>query len=207
MGRLDSQRDTPGPMGRSVEDVARLLDVMAGIDRTDVRTAAAEGNIPRTYTAFLDRDGLKGARIGVFRQTLGLQDGADARVVALFERAIGDLRAAGTEIVNDFTVPGFEAFPRPPQTPARTKADGEAFFAYEGPTFPIKTVAELRDAPASPDGGLLGNYLGPVGAPAALAARLSATPGVIEHGLFGPELVSDVLVGRGERVQALELRA
>ncbi len=31
------------------------------------------------------------------------------------------------------------------------------------------------------------------------------TPGVVDHGLFGPELVSDVLVGRGERVQALEL--
>jgi amidase len=147
MGPLDSQRDTPGPMGRKVEDVARLLDAMAGVDRADLRTGAAESNIPRTYTAFLDRNGLKGARIGVFRQTLKLQDGADARVVALFERAVGDLRAAGAEIVNDFTVTGFETFPRPPQTPARTKADWEAFFTYEGPTFPIKTVAELRDAP------------------------------------------------------------
>ena len=67
-------------------------------------------------------------------------------------------------------------------------------------------AAELRDAPATPDGGLLADYLGPVGDPAALAARLSATPGLVEHGLFGPELVSDVLVGRGEQVQALEPR-
>jgi ribose 5-phosphate isomerase A len=67
--------------------------------------------------------------------------------------------------------------------------------------------ARLRDAPASPDGGLLADYLGPVGDPAALAARLAATPGVIEHGLFGPELVSDVLVGRGDQVQALEPNA
>ena len=51
MAPLDSQRDTPGPMGRSVEDVARLLDVMAGVDRNDVRTVAAEPYIPRTYTA------------------------------------------------------------------------------------------------------------------------------------------------------------
>ena len=65
-------------------------------------------------------------------------------------------------------------------------------------------AAELRDAPPSPDGGLIADYLGPVGDPEALAARLAATPGVVEHGLFGPELVSDVLVGRGERVQALE---
>ncbi len=67
--------------------------------------------------------------------------------------------------------------------------------------------AELRDAPPSPDGGLIADYLGPVGDPAVLAARLAATPGVVEHGLFPPELVSDVLVGRGERAQALELTA
>jgi Asp-tRNA(Asn)/Glu-tRNA(Gln) amidotransferase A subunit family amidase len=149
MGPLDSQRDTPGPMGRNVEDVARLLDVMVGVDPADARTASSETNVPRTYMAFLDKNGLRGARIGVFRQTLKLQDGADHRVVALFEGAIADLRAAGAEIVDDFTVPGFETFPRPPQTPARTKADWEAFFAYEGPTFPVKTVAELRDAPSA----------------------------------------------------------
>ena len=148
MGPLDSQRDTPGPMGRSVEDVALLLDVMAGVDPADARTAAAEGNIPPTYAAFLDKNGLKGARIGVFRQTLKLQDNADPSVVALLERAIADMRTAGAQIVDDFTVPGFETFPRPPQTAARTKADWEAFFAFEGPTFPVKTVAELRDAPA-----------------------------------------------------------
>lgn len=147
MGPLDSQRDTPGPMGRSVEDVARLLDVMAGVDSADARTGPAGGNIPPTYTAFLDKNGLKGARIGVFRQTLRLQDGADPRVVALFEKAIADMRAAGAEIVEDFTVPGFETFPRPPQTSARTKADWERFFAYEGPAFPVRTVAQLRDAP------------------------------------------------------------
>jgi ribose 5-phosphate isomerase A len=67
-------------------------------------------------------------------------------------------------------------------------------------------AAELRDAPSTPDRGLLADYLGPVGDPGALAARLAATPGLVEHGLFGPELVSDVLVGRGEQVHALELR-
>lgn len=147
MSPLDSQRDTAGPMGRSVEDVARLLDVMAGVDPGDDRTATAEGHIPRTYTAALDKNGLNGARIGVFRQTLKLQDGADPRVVALLDRAIADMRAAGAEIVEDFTVLGFESFPRPPQTAARTKADWETFFAYEGPSFPVKTVAALRDAP------------------------------------------------------------
>jgi ribose 5-phosphate isomerase A len=65
-------------------------------------------------------------------------------------------------------------------------------------------ATELREAPPSPDGGLIADYLGPVGDPRTLAARLAATPGVAEHGLFEPELVSEVLVGRGEQVETLE---
>src|SRR5262245_3552216 len=60
--------------------------------------------------------------------------------------------------------------------------------------------AELRDVAASPDGGLIADYLGEIGDPAALARRLSGTPGVVEHGLFAPALVSDVLVAYGARV-------
>jgi ribose 5-phosphate isomerase A len=58
----------------------------------------------------------------------------------------------------------------------------------------------LRDVPLSPDGGVIADYHGPVEDPAALAARLSATPGVVAHGLFPPQLVAAVLVGRGESV-------
>lgn len=54
---------------------------------------------------------------------------------------------------------------------------------------------ELRDVPPSPDGGVIADYLGPVEDPSAVAAWLSATPGVVEHGLFPPGLTSDVLVG------------
>ena len=63
--------------------------------------------------------------------------------------------------------------------------------------------ARLRDAPPTPEGGLLADWFGPVGEPAELAARLEATPGVVDHGLFPPELVSEVLVGRGDRVERI----
>jgi len=56
--------------------------------------------------------------------------------------------------------------------------------------------AKLRDAPPSPDGGVIADYTGPVADPAQLASRLAATPGVVDHGLFAPELVSEVVVGR-----------
>jgi ribose 5-phosphate isomerase A len=54
---------------------------------------------------------------------------------------------------------------------------------------------------ASPDGGVLADWYGPLDDPAAAAARLAATPGVVDHGLFPPELVSDVLVARGDQVE------
>jgi len=63
--------------------------------------------------------------------------------------------------------------------------------------------AELRDAPPSPDGGVIADYLGPVEDPADLADRLAAVPGVVEHGLFPPELVSEILVARDGRVEAI----
>ncbi len=54
----------------------------------------------------------------------------------------------------------------------------------------------LRDAPPTPDGGVLVDYHGPVADPAELAARFEATPGVVGHGLFPPEMVHEVVVGR-----------
>jgi ribose 5-phosphate isomerase A len=62
------------------------------------------------------------------------------------------------------------------------------------------TPVSLRDVPLSPDGGVIADYHGPVDDPAALAVRLSSTPGVVEHGLFPPEMVAAVFVGRGESV-------
>jgi ribose 5-phosphate isomerase A len=61
--------------------------------------------------------------------------------------------------------------------------------------------ARLRTGPPTPDGGLLADWFGPVREPAELAARLEATPGVVDHGLFAPELVSEVIVGRGEHAE------
>jgi len=63
----------------------------------------------------------------------------------------------------------------------------------------------LRDVPRSPDGGVIADYTDPVGDPAALAARLSATPGLIEHGLFPPDMVTAVLIGRGESVERIDI--
>jgi ribose 5-phosphate isomerase A len=62
-------------------------------------------------------------------------------------------------------------------------------------------AATLRDAARSPDGGVIADYAAPFDDPRSLAARLAAEPGVIEHGLFPPELVADVVVATGKRVE------
>jgi ribose 5-phosphate isomerase A len=59
----------------------------------------------------------------------------------------------------------------------------------------------LRDAPLSPDGGFIADYRGEADDPERLAARLGATPGVVEHGLFPPDMVATVLIGRGDSVE------
>jgi ribose 5-phosphate isomerase A len=63
--------------------------------------------------------------------------------------------------------------------------------------------AELRNVPPSPDGGVIADYLGPVEDPWDLADRLAAVPGVVEHGLFSPELVSEILVARDDQVERI----
>jgi len=62
---------------------------------------------------------------------------------------------------------------------------------------------ELRDTHRSPDGGVIADYLGPIDDQVELAERLEATPGVVEHGLFPPELVSEILVARGDEIERL----
>jgi ribose 5-phosphate isomerase A len=88
-------------------------------------------------------------------------------------------------------------------------ASGDKVVDALGPPVPLELVAfgipatlralgsaKLRHVPLSPDGGAIADYFGAFDDPATLAAWLSATPGVIDHGLFPPALVNDVLIAR-----------
>jgi ribose 5-phosphate isomerase A len=75
-------------------------------------------------------------------------------------------------------------------------------FGLESTLRALHPVA-LRDVPRSPDGGVIADYQRPIGDPAGLASTLSTTPGVVEHGLFPPRLVSEILVGRGDQVERI----
>ena len=90
-------QDTIGPMTRNVADTARLLDVMVGYDPNDPVTALSVGNIPKTYTAFL-QNGLKGARLGVLTNLFG--SGPEYEEVnKTMAKAIDALKEQGAVIV------------------------------------------------------------------------------------------------------------
>jgi ribose 5-phosphate isomerase A len=76
-------------------------------------------------------------------------------------------------------------------------------FGLESTLDRIGTV-RVRGVPPSPDGGVIADFTGDVGDPGALATRLETIPGVVEHGLFAPELVAIMFVGRGESVQRID---
>lgn len=87
--------DTAGPMARSVHDVAAMLSVMAGLDPADEATAKGAGRIPDDYTAALDADALRGARVGLARQFMG----ADEEVDWIVQSAVQAMRDAGATVV------------------------------------------------------------------------------------------------------------
>jgi amidase len=100
------RNDIGGPMCRTVEDAVRVLEAIAGYDLNDPITERSKGKVPENYTQFLDKDGLKGARIGVFRLYTE-RPTTDPEVLALFERAIEDIESAGAKIVDPFVIPDF----------------------------------------------------------------------------------------------------
>jgi len=90
-------QDTIGPMARNVGDAARLLDAMVGYDPNDPVTAFSVGNIPKTYTAFL-QNGLKGARLGVLTNLFGTGPEYE-EVNKVMGKAIDALKAQGAVII------------------------------------------------------------------------------------------------------------
>lgn len=98
-----------GPMARTVTDLARLLDVMVGYDAEDPLTARGVGRTPDSFMPYLDEGGLKGARLGILRESMGYdaEPGSEGfnSIDEVFDRAIVELKAAGAEIVDPIVIP------------------------------------------------------------------------------------------------------
>jgi len=90
------RNDVVGPMCRTVEDAVKMLEVITGYDAKDPLTRYSEGRTSFNYTQYLDKEGLKGARIGVLKDLIG--DNMDEEFNILFEKALSDMANLGATI-------------------------------------------------------------------------------------------------------------
>ena len=137
---ISHSQDTPGPMTRTVADAALLLTVMAGADPADPATAEADRRRV-DYSAALNRDALRGKRLGVMRFAAGYNPDLDAQ----FDRALADLRAAGAELVEITAFEGLGEIGRDELTVLLTelKADMNTYLATTPPSVRTRTLADL----------------------------------------------------------------
>ena len=135
--------DIAGPMGRTVEDVVKVFQVVVGEDPEDPVTSRSRGRQVPNYSASLVRTGLKGARIGILRQAYERQNQpADEEVVKVFMKALEDMKAGGAEIVDDITIERVQR-----QQGAGTcrgfKYDINDYLATRGKNAPVHSLDEI----------------------------------------------------------------
>src|SRR5579862_151854 len=140
-----------GPMTRSVRDLAQLLDAMVGYDPEDPVTSLGVGKVEGSYTRFLDKGGLRGARIGILREPIGIQTDPSSedfkKVDAAFDKAVAELKAAGAIIVDPIVIPDVRALiATRTRDPALTD-QGLRFYLARNPDSPIKTREDIAKSP------------------------------------------------------------
>ncbi len=143
-----------GPMTRTVADLARLMDGMVGYDPEDPITALGVMHTPKTYTAFLDKNGLKGARIGIIREPLGGNSRPDSedfkKVDALFQAAINDLKKAGATVV-DVVIPDLKELTAKRATDPALTAQALHVYLSRNPNSQFKNQADIDKHPDMPN--------------------------------------------------------
>jgi len=210
--RPSQLRDT-GAVARHKEQAARAAAELA---RDGMRIGLGTGTTVAYLLPALAERGLNGARfVASSPATEGAARSLGLAVVALEDVGELDLYIDGADQIDPagwLVKGGGAAHTREKILAAAARifmviASAEKAVPALAPPIPLELVrfgasstlrllgdARLRDVPESPDGGVIADYYGAVGDPAQLAGRLSATPGVVEHGLFAPRLVSEILI-------------
>lgn len=137
---ISHSQDTAGPMARTVLDAAIVLGAIAGVDEADMATETSRGRRTTDYTAFLDENGLRGARLGVPRAFF---ERLDESKQALMNAAIEQMRAAGAEIVDDVTIPGTKETSSIDVLVYEFKAALNAYLSKLGPSADVHSLAEV----------------------------------------------------------------
>lgn len=146
-----SEHASMGPMALHVRDLAILLNVMVGYDPEDPLTALGVGHAPEDYTRFLDRNGLRGARIGILREPIGTDSEPQSQdfktVDAAFEKNVAELKAAGATVIDPIVIPNLQELLA--KRVGNTALTDEALKVWlaRNPNSPLKTREDIRNSP------------------------------------------------------------
>jgi Asp-tRNA(Asn)/Glu-tRNA(Gln) amidotransferase A subunit family amidase len=140
-----------GPMARTVADVAALLDVLVGYDPEDPLTARGVDHVPDSYKKFLDKNGLKGARIGVLRESMGSGSEPDtedfAKIVEVFNKAITELKGAGALLIDPIVIPRLKELLARRAVSTTEVDDSFKVFFGSSTKAPFKSCEEMMRSP------------------------------------------------------------
>jgi amidase len=138
---ISHSQDTAGPICRTVADAAILLGAMAGMDPADSATEASRGKAQPDYTKFLDRGGLRGARIGVVRKFFDFSDGFGP----LMETLLDLMKREGAVLVDPVEIDSIGKFEKSEFEVLQYefKADLNAYLAAAGPKVPVHSLKEI----------------------------------------------------------------
>lgn len=140
-----------GPMARTVTDEAKLLDVMVGYDPEDPATAYGVGHIPEGgFAKSLDKNALKGARIGVIHQVLSNNSEPDSddfkKVDAAYKKAVAEMQAAGATIIDVALPDALKLLAKRASGPTETEDSWNGYFNRNAKDAPYKSRAEMYSA-------------------------------------------------------------
>ena len=138
---ISHSQDTAGPMTRTVRDAALILNALAGVDQRDEATNASRGRAVTDYTQFLDKDGLRGMRLGVARKYFGFSD----RVDKLMNDLLAEMKRLGAVLVDPADIPTQGKFDDSEFEVLlyEFKADLNTYLAGLGPGAPVRSLKNV----------------------------------------------------------------
>jgi Asp-tRNA(Asn)/Glu-tRNA(Gln) amidotransferase A subunit family amidase len=140
-----------GPMARNVKDLAQLLDAMVGYDAEDPVTALGIGKAPQSYARLLDKNALKGARIGILRESIGQFSEPDSqdfkKVDAVFQKAVAELKAAGAVVVDPIVIPNIKTALAKRATNPTLADESLRLYLARNPNSQFKTRQDIAKSP------------------------------------------------------------
>ncbi|WP_404332018.1 amidase family protein [Mesobacillus maritimus] len=135
-------QDVGGPIARTVEDAAVVLDAIAGYDPADPSTENSIGKVPKTYTHYLKKNGLKKARIGVVRDLFG----NDPQINATMDQAIADMESLGAEVFEVNIANLNQILSYPSLSGYEFKFQLNDYLASLGPDAPVRTLTDIIES-------------------------------------------------------------